>query len=177
MSVDETKKRKSRLKSPEYRTFLGKKLREERQKQGYSLSDIFDMTSIPENTVLSLEKGITTSIDYYVEYAKAVAYDFDGLKAAGIKLLPLKALPKEKLERVFLTKKVRTYIIKTDFLGDGKTNEQIRDELFRLEQIDKKVTTSIDVAGVMRNLIDDETVKVVGKSGGKNTYALVMWES
>ena len=165
------------MKSPEYRTFLGKKLREERQKQGYSLSDIFDMTSIPENTVLSLEKGITTSIDYYVEYAKAVAYDFDGLKAAGIKLLPLKALPKEKLERVFLTKKVRTYIIKTDFLGDGKTNEQIRDELFRLEQIDKKVTTSIDVAGVMRNLIDDETVKVVGKSGGKNTYALVMWES
>lgn len=124
-----------------------------------------------------MEKGLTTNIDYYVEYAKAVAYDFDGLKAAGIKLLPLKALPKEKLERVFLTKKVRTYIIKTDFLGDGKTNEQIRDELFRLEQIDKKVTTSIDVAGVMRNLIDDETVKVVGKSGGKNTYALVMWES
>lgn len=173
MGEDESKKRKSRLKSPEYRMYLGKKLREKRQEQGYSLSDIYDMSSIPANTVLSMEKGIATNIDYYVEYAKAVEYDFDGLTSAGIILRPSKELSKEKRERVFLTKKIRTYIIKSGFLGDGKSNEEIRDELARLEQIDEKETSSTKVAGVMRNLVEDETVKIIEKSAGKNKYALV----
>lgn len=171
--MGDSKTRTSRLKSPEYRVFLGKILREKRQEQGYSLSDIYDMTGIPTNTVLSIEKGITTSIDYYVEYAKAVEYDFDSLTSAGIELKPSKELPDNKKERVFLTKKIRTYLIKTGFLDNGKTNEEIRDELARLKQIEKEETSSIDVAGVMRNLVEDETVKIIEKTGGKNKYALV----
>lgn len=173
MDNKDVKKRASRLKSPQYRIAIGSKLREKRQEKGYSLSDIKDMTTISPKTILEMEKGLTTNIDYYVEYAKAVELDFEGLTANGIIFKPLKELPESKRERIFLTKKIRTYIIKAGFLGIGKTIEEIRDELAKREQIKKDETSSTDVAGVMRNLVEDETVKVVEKSGGKNKYALI----
>lgn len=166
------KKRTGRLKSPKYRKAIGGKLRELRQEKGYSLSDLKDMTTISAKTILEMEKGLTINIDYYVEYAKAVEYDFDSLTATGIKLKPLKELPKEKQERVFLTKKIREHVIKSGFLKSGKTTEDVRTYLINKNIIDAKLVTPTDIAGVMRNLVLDETIEVVSKSSGKNTYAI-----
>lgn len=164
-------KRAGRLRSPDYRKFLGTMLRQKRQEKGYSLSDIKDMTTIAPKTTLEMEKGLTTNIDYYVEYAKAVEYDFDNLTSTGIELKPLKELPKKKQDRVFLTKKIREHILQKNFLRDGKTSEQIRTHLVGLNLIDGKLTTT-DVSGVMRNFVADETVIVTSISGGKNLYTL-----
>ena len=171
MDKKEVKKRSSRIKSPEYRQAIGAKLREARQEKGYSLSDIKDMTTIPPKTTLEMEKGITINIDYYVEYAKAVEYDFDNLSGVGIELIPSHQLPKKKQERVFLTKKIREYIILPDFLGDGKTTEQIRKHMISLNLIDESLK-STEITGVMKNFVIDETVKVLTKIAGKNIYAL-----
>lgn len=165
-------KRTSRLKSPKYREALGRKLRKKRQEKGYSLSDMRDMTTISPKTILEIEKGITINIDYYVEYAKAVEYDFDSLTAIGLTLTPLKELPAEKRERVFLTKKIREQIVESGFLNRGKTTDEIRTHLINKSVVDEKKVTSTDVSGVMRNFVQDETVEVVSKSSGKNTYAI-----
>ncbi|MDM8176593.1 hypothetical protein QT327_19980 [Olivibacter sp. 47] len=165
------KKRSSRLKSPEYRKAVGKKLREKRQDKGYSLSDIKDMTTIAPKTTLEMEKGLTTNIDYYVEYAKAVGYDLAPLTTTGIELIPLRELPPKKQERAFLTRKVRQHIIQSGFLSEGKTAQQIRTHLISINVIDGEKITTTDVSGVMRNFVLDETLEVVLKSAGKNIYA------
>jgi len=164
-------KRASRLKSDNYRIYLGRKLKEKRQSLGYSLSDINDMTNIPANTILSLEKGLTTNIDYYVEYAKAVQYNFELLSVVGIELVPLKELSEEKQSRTFLTLKIKRYILDSDFLIEGKSSEEIIKRLIDLKQLIDRQVTPTEVTGVMRNFVADETV-LQSKKGKINVYTL-----
>lgn len=163
-------KRQGRLDYPEFRNILGKKLREKRLELNYSVSDISFMTTIPQNTVLSIENGKTANIDYYVEYAKAVNYPIGKLTDFGIKLIPRIPLSSERKEASKLTAKIREYIVAGKFLSNGKTVAQIRDELAKLNQIDMNDVTSSHVAGVMRNLANDNLVKVAEKDGRKNVY-------
>lgn len=163
-------KRSGRIKSPEYRVFIGKEIREYRLNEGYTLADVHEMTTIPLNTLVGLENGKVTNIDYYVEYAKAVKYPLATLRQAKIKMQPAQKLPKEWLQRIKLTREVREHIIIKDFLSKGKSSQQIIDELERLEVIPKNSVTTTEIAGVMRNMIADEIVKIESKSGNKNTY-------
>lgn len=167
-------KRQDRLDQPEFRCILGQILREERLKLNYSISDISYMTTIPQNTVMSLENGKTTNIDYYVEYAKAVNYAIGKLTDFGIKLIPRIPLSFERKEAIKLTAKIREFIIHGKFLGDGQTVANIQDELIRLKQIKANQVTSTEIAGVMRNLVSDNIVKVGGKDGRKNVYVKVV---
>lgn len=164
--------RTERIKSPEYRVFIGKNLKQYRINEGYTLSDVHDMTGIPINTLLGLEKGEVTNIDYYVEYAKVVKYPLATLRQAKIKMQPVRKLPKEHQQRVKLTKEIRKHIIITDFLSKGKSSKQIIEELERLKVIPKDSVMSTEIAGVMRNMIADDIVKIESKSGNKNTYIL-----
>lgn len=166
-------KRQSRLDNPEFRTILGKKLREKRLELNYSVSDISYMTTIPQNTVLSVENGRTANIDYYIEYAKAVNYPIGKLTDFGIKLIPSIPLSPERKEATKLTAKIREFIIKGRFLNTGKTVVEIQDELIRLKQISSTKVSSSDIAGVMRNLSNDNLVKVGGNDGRKNLYVRV----
>lgn len=74
----------------------------------------------------------------------------------------------ERKEATKLTAKIRKYIVNTAFLIDGKTIAEIRNELIRINQIDSKVI-STDIAGVMRNLADDDVIRKE-KLGNKNLY-------
>lgn len=168
----EEDKKAERIKSPEYRIFIGKNLKEQRINEGYTLNDIREMSGIPLNTLVGLEKGEVTNIDYYVEYAKAVKYPLATLRQAKIKMQPLKKLSKESLQRINLTKEVRDNIIKKGFLSKGKSSQQIIDELERLKVVPKDSVATTDIAGIMRNMIADDTVKVDSKAGNKNTYIL-----
>lgn len=167
------KKRKDRLVSREFRDILGARLRTERMKLNYSISDVAYMTTINVNTINTIEKGNATNIDYYIEYAKAVKFDLGKLSDFGIKLIPLVALSQKRTEATKLTSKIREHIIEGNFLQNGKTVDQIRDELAKLKQIDINVVTSTSVAGVMRNLLSDNIVEVVDKDGRKNKYVKV----
>lgn len=166
-------KKSIRIKSPEYRTFIGKNLKEQRIKEGYTLSDISEMTEIPINTLLGLEKGVVTNIDYYVEYAKAVKYQLSTLKEAKIDLLPAKELPVDKLMRIQLTKLVRLNIIGSGFLATAHSSQEIIEELERLEKIPKNSVSTSELAGVMRNLVSEKIVEVEKKSGNKNSYIVL----
>jgi len=127
-----------------------------------------NMTSILKSSVLKIEKGEAKNIDNYVEYAKAVEYPLETLLDFKINLEPLNQLSTERKEAAKLTAKIRKHIVNTVFLIDGKTISEIRDELIRINQIDSKVK-STDIAGVMRNLADDDVIKR-GKLGNKNLY-------
>lgn len=164
-------KKSAIVKSPEYREFLGEELRKQRNGGGFTLQDISDMSNIPINTLLGIENGKVTNIDYYVEYGKAVKYPLATLRQAKIKLEPAHQLPKEQLEKIKLTKEIRTNIVLTDFLSNGKSSQQIKDELERLKVIPEGTVKTTEIAGVMRNLIADKTV-VASKSGRKNLYKL-----
>ncbi|TJZ63318.1 hypothetical protein FAZ15_03300 [Sphingobacterium olei] len=168
----ENDKKTERIKSPEYRIFIGKNLKEQRINEGYTLNDIREMTGIPLNTLVGLEKGEVTNIDYYIEYAKTVKYPLATLRQAKIKMQPLKKLSKESLQRIKLTKEVRENIIRKGFLSKDKSSQQIIDELERLKVIPKDSVTTTDIAGVMRNMIADDIVKVDSKTGNKNTYII-----
>lgn len=131
-------------------------------------SDISVMTTISENTISSIEKGITTNIDYYVEYAKSVQYPLETLVDFNIKLVPINKLSQEQQMTSNLTAKIRKYIVSSNFLKDGKEVADIRNELLRRKLIDESVNSTA-IAGVMRNLLNDEVVKA-RKSGRKNLY-------
>lgn len=161
--------RKERLNSPQYRELLGKKLMEKRIKLNYARIDISIMTTIPENTINSIEKGITINIDYYVEYGKAVKYPLQTLLDFEIPLKPKNDLPKDRLEAVNLTAKIREHIVKSSFLNEGKTVAEIKDELVRLKLVTKDMQ-SVAIAGVMRNLKNDELVETKNKQGRKEVY-------
>jgi len=159
---------KEESKTPMYRVKLGLKLKEFRLEKGFSVKDIIDMTSISKSSILKIEKGEAKNIDNYVEYAKAVEYPLETLVDFKIKLEPLNQLSTERKETTKLTAKIRKHIVNTAFLVDGKTIAEIRDELIRIKQIDIKIK-SADIAGVMRNLADDDVIKKE-KLGKKNLY-------
>ncbi|PUV25163.1 helix-turn-helix domain-containing protein [Sphingobacterium athyrii] len=165
-------KRSERIKSPDYRVFIGKNLRSHRIDHGYTLKDIKEMTGIPINTLIDIEKGEVTNIDYYVEYAKSVNYPLANLKQANIILEPLNKLSNESLKRIKLTKEIRKHIILTEYISDGLTTNDIIEELVRKKVIKKGEVTSTEVSGVMRNLAADNIVEVESKTGNKNTYIL-----
>lgn len=165
-------KRSERIKSPEYRIYIGKQLRQLRIEEGYTLNDVYDMTNIPINTLVGIEKGEVTNIDYYVEYAKAVKYPLATLRQAKIKMQPVKKLPKEQLNRIRLTKNIREQIILTGKLQVGKSSQQILTELENLKVIPENTVTTTEIAGVMRNLIADDVVIVDSKNGNKNNYVV-----
>ncbi len=166
-------KKKERIESPEYRKRIGEKLKAMRIDLEFSINDIAYMTTITDNTVLNIEKGITTNIDYYVEYSKAVGYPLESLVDFGIKLLPRRELPIVRKERSNLTSKVRKLVIEKEFSSSPKTVSEIKDELLRLEHIDFKTVSSTDIAGVLRNLVREKLLMIAGKDGRKNLYVKV----
>lgn len=160
--------KKEENKVPIYRVKLGVKLKEIRLEKGFSINDIIEMTSISKSSILKIEKGEAKNIDNYVEYAKAIEYPLETLVDFKIKLEPLNQLSSERKEATKLTAKIRKHVVNSTFLIVGKTIAEIRDELIRINQIDSKVK-SVDIAGVMRNLTDDDVIKKE-KLGNKNLY-------
>ena len=167
------KDKKPIIDSPEYRQNIGKKLKLHRIMRNFSVSDVAYMLGTSDKTISNTESGKTTNIDYYVEYAKAVQYPMETLLDFKISMIPLNPLPNERLEATKLTAKIRQYIIEGNFLSDGRTVAQIRAELAKLKQIDTNAVTSSHVAGVMRNLVNDNIVMVGGNDGRKNLYVRV----
>lgn len=165
-----TENRTERIKQPAYRVFIGKELRSCRIEAGYTLDNIKEMTGIPINSVSSMEKGELTNIDYYIVYAKAVKYPMATLKQAKIELKPLYTLSENKQKEVKLTNLIRIKIVKSGFLDSEKSVNEIGDELVRLKLILKEEVNSTAISGVMRNLKDDELVKVSRIVGKKNYY-------
>lgn len=149
-----------------YRQKTGSILKKKRLNKGYTIADIVTMTGVSRSSIINIENGSVTNIDFIIEYAKAVKYPLETLKDFGIKLEPLHVL--DLTNKTNLTSKIRKYIIDSDFLKKGNEVAEIREELLRKKLIDESVGSTA-IAGVMRNLLNDEVVKAK-KSGRKNLY-------
>lgn len=167
------KDKKPIIDSPEYRENIGKKLKLYRIMRNFSVSDVAYMIGTSDKTISNTESGKTTNIDYYFEYAKAVQYPMETLLDFKISMIPRNPLPNERLEATKLTAKIKQYIIEHNFLSNGKTVAQIHDELIKLKLISSTQVSSTGIAGVMRNLANDNLVKVGMKDGRKNLYVRV----
>ena len=157
-----------------YRKKLGETLRKIRLREGYSIPDIIYLTGLSKSTVTKVESGEAKTIDAYINYAVSVEYQLATFNDFNIKIVSITDLPPRMLEAARLTSKIRQYIIERNFLSNGKTVAQIRDELAKLKQIDTNAVTSSHVAGVMRNLANDNLVKVGDKDGRKNVYVRIV---
>ncbi|MBH1959617.1 MAG: helix-turn-helix transcriptional regulator [Flavobacteriia bacterium] len=153
-----------------YRKKLGETLRKIRIKKGYSIPDIIYMTGLSKSTVTKVESGDAKTIDSYINYSVSVEYPFATFNDFNIKLGPITKLSSKMLEATKLTAKIKQYIIEGNFLKNGKTVADIRDELARLKMINATQVSSSNIAGVMRNLVSDNIVKVGEKDGRKNVY-------
>ena len=156
-----------------YRKKLGETLRKIRLQKGYSIPDIIYLTGFSKSTVMKVESGEAKTIDSYINYAASVEYQFATFNDFNIKIASVTDLPPRMLESVRLTSKLRQSIIESNFLSDGRTVAKIREELAKLKQINLAEVSSTDIAGVMRNLANDNVVKVGDQDGRKNKYVKV----
>ena len=152
-----------------YRENLGLKLKFYRLGKYLSIEDIIFMTEISKSSIIKIEKGEAKNIDLYVEYAKAVQYPLETLIDFKIPLKSKKKLSRERQEATRLTAKIREHIVNSNFLRAGRTVGEIKTELLRINAIDQAITSTA-IAGVMRNLKQDELVKTGEKVGRKEVY-------
>ncbi|RXJ45681.1 hypothetical protein [Gelidibacter gilvus] len=152
-----------------YRENLGLKLKFYRLGKYLSIEDIIFMTEISKSSIIKIEKGEAKNIDLYVEYAKSVQYPLETLIDFKIPLKPKKELSGERKEATRLTARIRENIVNSNFLKGGKTVADIKTELLRINAIDQLITSTA-IAGVMRNLKQDELVKTGEKVGRKEVY-------
>lgn len=138
---------------------------------GLNNDEMMTMTGLTLYAILNIENGTSNNMVAILEYARAVGIDLVSLKSSGYSLEPLRELEKDNSEGIQLTFLMRKHIIKTDYLGAGKVVADIRKELLSKKVIDEHVT-STKIAGVMRSLLRDGTVKNISKSEGKNVYVL-----
>jgi len=148
---------------------IGVKLKEERLLLGYSIGDIADMTDFSKSTIINLEKGIATNIDYYIGYAKAINLKLQKLFDIPIEYKPKFELSEDKKNRIFLSKRIKKLIIEQNLFQnkigvDDVITILIENDLTR----SKKLST--DVSRILLNWVEDGTLVVVEKKGRKNLY-------
>lgn len=97
---------------------IGFKLKKERLSLGYSFGDIADMTDFSKSTIVNLEKGIATNLDYYIGYAKAIDFKLSKLFDVSIEYKPKYELSEDKKNRVFLSRRIRKLIIESDLFKE-----------------------------------------------------------
>lgn len=149
-----------------YRRKTGEILKNIRIKKGFTIAEIVSMTGVSRSSIIKVENGTSINIDFMIEYAKAVQYPLANLHEMNIELEPL--YPLDVSHKFNLTSTIREHIVKGTFLKEHREIYEIRNELLRKKLIDESVGSTA-IAGVMRNLLNEEVVKAT-KTGRKNLY-------
>ncbi|RZJ89771.1 MAG: hypothetical protein EOO20_10050 [Chryseobacterium sp.] len=148
---------------------IGLKLKKERLLLGYSFGDIADMTDFSKSTIINLEKGIATNLDYYVGYAKAINLKLAKLFDVPVEYKPKYELSQDKKNRVFLSRKIRKLIIESNLFKDKTTVDDVIIQLSENDMIQRK-KLSTDISRILLNWVEDGTLIVAEKKGRKNVY-------
>lgn len=150
---------------------LGEKLKIKRDDDGFSLSDIVEMTGFSQSAIVDMENGTVTNINYYLEYAKTLDYELPDLFQIDIGKGSLFPLSLKKQERAFLTKNIKKLYFEEDFFS---TQRSVKDIVNKLTQLNvfkvKDEEISSKVSSVIFNLMKEGFLKVAGKSGRNNLY-------
>jgi|GEM_PF-6490930 len=172
LNHDSKKPIKRRIhKVPHATETLGEKLKSKRDEEGFSLSDIVEMTGFSQSAIVDMENGAVTNINYYLEYAKTLAYELPDLFRIDIGKGSLFPLSLKKQERAFLTKNIRKLYFEEDFFS---TKKSVRDIVEALTQLNvfkvKDDEISSKVSSVIFNLKNEGFLTIAGKNGRNNLY-------
>ena len=149
---------------------IGEKLKNKRLLLEYSLSDISDMTDFSKSTVINLEKGIATNLDYYIGYAKAIDLKLSELFDLPIIYKPKYELSEDKKNRIFLSKKIRLLYSKHDFFKKNVTVDDIITHLESQKELTRTNKLSTDISRILLNWVEDGVLIIVEKRGRINVY-------
>lgn len=150
-----------------YKKRIGEILRVKREEKGYSKSNISYMCGFAESTVIKVENGEASNVDFYVEYAKAVGYPLATLTDLNIPLVPKNPLTEEMLKGMQITGHIRK-LVKKGYFDEPRRSGEVRTALLKENLIDKEMTSS-RVSSLLRNLVDDGTIEAE-KKGKINLY-------
>lgn len=150
---------------------IGLKLKNKRIEQGYSLSDIVEMTGFAQSSVIDLENGSASNIHYYLEYAKTLEYNLSDLFQIDIGRGSLYKLSSKKQERAFLTRNTRKLYYDLSFFSKKRS---VKDVIEGLKEIDALKVYDDDisskVSSVLFNMVEEGLLIVTEKSGRNNLY-------
>jgi len=169
-NIDAKRKKAKIHQLPEQRIALGIALKTRRIALDFSQGDVEDMAGIPKSTIVKIEKGIVTNIDYYIEYAKTVRLPLPDLFNIKIELKPRFELSDKKKTRVFLSKKIRVLLEEENFFSKKTTVKDIINRLVEKKELTATPKLSAEISGVLSNWVEDEIILVVEKEGRNNVY-------
>lgn len=149
---------------------IGEKLKDRRLSLEYSLSDISDMTDFSKSTIINLEKGIATNLDYYIGYAKAIDLKLIKLFDLPILYKPKYELSADKKNRIFLSKKMRQLYSTEDFFRNNVTVDDVILHFEKSKELTRTSKLSIDISRILLNWVEDGVLCVVEKRGRINVY-------
>jgi transcriptional regulator with XRE-family HTH domain len=153
---------------------VGAKLKSKRQSLGYSLGDMSDMTGFSKSTLLNLENGVATNIDYYITSAQALQLPLTELFDILIELKPRFELSADKKNRIFLSRKIRKLIAEDNFFTTSQSVETVIKRLEEKKWIVRSKESSTNTSRILLNLVDEGLLIVVEKQGRNNLYILSM---
>lgn len=149
---------------------IGEKLKLRRLLLEYSLGDISDMTDFSKSTIINLENGIATNLDYYIGYAKAVDFKLSELFDIPVVYNPKYELSEDKKNRIFLSKKIRVLFKENDFFKESVTVDDVIMYFEKQKTLVRTPKLSTDISRILLNWVEDGVLFVAEKRGRNNVY-------
>jgi transcriptional regulator with XRE-family HTH domain len=145
---------------------VGKQIRKLRLENNFLEDDIAFMTGFAKTTISSIEDGSNTDTSHLIEIAKAIGVHPMELFNVPFEIKPRHKLPSNKVNRVFLTSRIKT-LVKSDFF---KTPKLVKDVVeFLSEEVNLKID-STKVSVILKRQFDEGKLKYI-KQGRKNLYS------
>jgi transcriptional regulator with XRE-family HTH domain len=163
--------RKKKYKVPNATEELGQRLKIKRLELKYSLSDAGDLTDFSTSTIVDIENGVTVDINYYIAYAQSMYFNLPELFDLKIEYGPLNKLSAKKIDRAFLTDKVKNLYTQNDFFINGQTVQSVASELLQLNLI-PEITSFIRtrISGILSSLVKNNFLYIEKIEGRKHVY-------
>ncbi|QXV63733.1 helix-turn-helix transcriptional regulator [Mucilaginibacter sp. 21P] len=168
-SADSKKDKKIKLSS--VTKIIGQRLKKKRISLKYSLSDVSEMIGISTATIVDMENGYTSDINYYITYALTLFYPLKELFDLELHYGPRFPLSEKKKARIYLTDTIKALFIKDNFFSQNRSVDDVAQRLIKQKTI-MSITASIrsQISRILLTLVDRELLKVSGKSGRKKLY-------
>jgi transcriptional regulator with XRE-family HTH domain len=128
---------------------IGAKIRDLRNKAGFSLDDVADMTGFTQSLLSAVENGSETGISHLIEIAKAIGVHPKEVLDLPMEIKPRFPLSPKRKERNRLTFRITELCNDTDFF---ETPRFVRDIVEQLRDDSKGKISSASVAVIMKRL-------------------------
>jgi transcriptional regulator with XRE-family HTH domain len=139
---------------------IGAKIRDIRNKAGFSLDDVSDMTGFTQSLLSAIENGAETGISHLIEIAKAIGVHPKDLLDIPVEVKPRFALSPKRKERNRLTYTITMLCDESDFFDTARFTRDVVEHL----NIESNIkANAVSVAVVLKRLAEIGKLKFVTK--------------